>query len=160
MFKLLVLLVIILGIVAVVQLARVYELTATLRKKREEDISYADNRLNAFLMIAFMVAFYISFIWLMVKYGDFLPPSASEHGESIDTLMNINMVIIIAVFFLVNTLLFYFAYKYYYRKDRKAKFFPHDNRLELVWTVIPSVVLAFIIIYGLATWNQITGEAA
>lgn len=160
MFKLLVLLVIILGIVAVLQLARVYELTATLRKKREEDISYADNRLNAFLMIAFMVAFYISFIVLMVKYGDYLPPAASEHGASVDTLMNINLAIIITVFFLVNTLLFYFAFKYYYRKDRKAKFFPHDNRLELIWTVIPSIVLAFIIIYGLATWNDITDEAS
>lgn len=160
MFKLLILLVIILGIIAVLQLARVYELTATLRKKREEDISYADNRLNAFLMIAFMVAFYISFIYLMINYGDFLPPSASAHGEGIDTLMNINMAIIIAVFFIVNTLLFYFSFKYYYRKDRKAKFFPHDNRLELIWTVIPSIVLAFIIIYGLNVWNDITGESS
>jgi cytochrome c oxidase subunit 2 len=96
----------------------------------------------------------------MVKYGDYLPPSASAHGEEVDTLMAVNMVIIITVFFIVNALLFYFAYKYYYRKDRKAKFFPHDNRLELIWTIIPSIVLAFIIIYGLATWNDITGEAS
>ena len=160
MFKLLILLVIILGVIAVLQLARVYELTASLRKKREEEISYADNRLNAFLMMAFMVAFYVSFIWLMFKYGDYLPPSASAHGESVDMLMDINMVIIIAVFFIVNSLLFYFSYKYYYRKDRKAKFIPHDNKLELIWTIIPTIVLAFIIIYGLITWNDITGEAS
>lgn len=160
MFKLLILLVIILGVIAVLQLARVYELTASLRNKREEEISYADNKLNGFLMIAFMVAFYISFIWLMIKYGDYLPPSASAHGEGMDTLMNINMVIIIIVFFVVNTLLFYFPFKYYYRKDRKALFLAHDNKLELIWTVIPTIVLAFIIIYGLATWNEITGEAS
>ncbi len=160
MFKLLILLVIILGVIAVLQLARVYELTAKLRNKREEEISYADNKLNGFLMIAFMVAFYISFIWLMIKYGDYLPPSASAHGEGMDTLMNINMVIIIIVFFVVNTLLFYFPFKYYYRKDRKALFQAHDNKLELIWTVIPTIVLAFLIIYGLATWNEITGEAS
>ena len=148
MFKLLILLVIILGVIAVLQLARVYELTASLRNKREEEISYADNKLNGFLMIAFMVAFYISFIWLMIKYGDYLPPSASAHGEGMDTLMNINMVIIIIVFFVVNTLLFYFPFKYYYRKDRKALFLAHDNKLELIWTVIPTIVLAFIIIYN------------
>lgn len=160
MFKLLIILVIVLGIIAVLQLARVRELTATLSKRREEDISYADNKMNALFMLLFAIGFFVSFIFLMVRYGDYLPPSASAHGEDIDTLMAVNMVIIIAVFFLVNSLLFYFAYKYYYRKDRKAKFFPHDNRLELIWTIIPSIVLAFIIIYGLATWNDITGEAS
>jgi cytochrome c oxidase subunit 2 len=70
------------------------------------------------------------------------------------------MYIIIAVFFLVNTALFLFANKYRYDKTRKAKFFAHDNRLELIWTVIPSIVLAVIIIYGLRTWNEMTGEPA
>lgn len=157
--KLLILLVVVVGIIAVAQLARVYELTAKLRKTREEEISYADNRLNAFLWLVFMVLFYAGVIYLFVVYGDYLPASASEHGEAVDTLMGFNLIIIIAVFFLVNTLLFWFAAKYYYRKDRKAKFFPHDNRLELVWTVIPSLVLAVIIIYGLRTWNDMTGDA-
>ena len=158
--KLLILLVVVVGIVAVAQLARVYELTAKLRKTKEEEISYADNRLNAALWMVFMVLFYAGVIWLFVAYGDYLPTSASAHGESVDTLMGFNLIIIVAVFFVVNTLLFYFASKYYYRKDRKAKFFPHDNRLELVWTVIPSIVLAVIIIYGLRTWNDMTGEAS
>jgi len=70
------------------------------------------------------------------------------------------MAIIFVVFFIVNTLLFWFAAKYYHRADRKARFFAHDNRLELVWTVIPSIVLAVIIAFGLKTWNQMTGEAA
>jgi len=158
--KLLILLVVVVGIIAVAQLARVYELTAKLRKTREEEISYADNRLNAALWIVFMILFYAGVIYLFVAYGDYLPPSASEHGAAVDTLMNFNLIIIVAVFFLVNTALFWFAAKYYYRKDRKAKFFPHDNRLELIWTVIPSIVLAVIIIYGLRTWNDMTGDAA
>ncbi|WP_306641750.1 cytochrome c oxidase subunit II transmembrane domain-containing protein [Sanyastnella coralliicola] len=157
--KLLILLVVIVGIIAVSQLARIYELTSLLRKKREEEISFADNKMNAKMWLVFGVLFFASFIWLMVRYGDYQPPSASAHGEEVDTLMFFNMVIIIIVFFIVNTLLFWFASKYYYRKDRKAKFFPHDNRLELIWTVIPSIVLAVIIIYGLRTWNAMTGEA-
>lgn len=157
--KLLILLVVVVGIIAVAQLARVYELTAKLRKTKEEEISYADNRLNASLWIVFMILFYASVIYLFVAYREYLPPSASEHGEAVDTLMHFNLIIITVVFFLVNTLLFWFAAKYYYRKDRKAKFFPHDNRLELIWTVIPSIVLAVIIIYGLRTWNDMTGDA-
>lgn len=158
--KLLILLVVVVGIIAVAQLARVYELTAKLRKTKEEEISYADNRLNAALWLVFMVLFYAGVIYLFVVYGDYGPPAASAHGASVDTLMNFNLIIIVAVFFLVNTLLFWFAAKYYYRKDRKAMFFPHDNRLELIWTVIPSIVLAVIIIYGLKTWNDMTGDAA
>lgn len=158
--KLLILLVVVIGIIAIAQLAKVYELTAKLRKTREEDISFADNRLNANLFMIFMVVFYASTIFLYIRYGNYLPVSASEHGEGVDSLMGFNIIIITVVFFIVNTMLFYFAAKYYYRKDRKAKFFPHDNRLEMVWTIIPSIVLAVIIIYGLRTWNDMTGEAA
>ncbi|MGA0434029.1 MAG: cytochrome c oxidase subunit II transmembrane domain-containing protein [Flavobacteriales bacterium] len=158
--KLLILLVVVLGLVAAVQLSKVYQLSISLRGKREEDISEADNRLNGGAWLAFMVFFYASFIWLMLRYGSYGTPPASEHGLAVDQLMNFNMAIIFVVFFIVNTLLFWFAAKYYYRADRKARFFAHDNRLELVWTIIPSIVLAIIIAYGLKTWNEMTGEAS
>ncbi|MBF49888.1 MAG: hypothetical protein CL839_04170 [Crocinitomicaceae bacterium] len=158
--KLITLLVVIAGVIALAQLAKVGQLTSLIRNKREEDISAADTRLNGGLFVAFMVAFYASFIWLIIRYGDYNPPAASAHGETYDTLMNFNMYIIMAVFFLVNTALFMFANKYRQDPNRKAKFFAHDNRLELIWTVIPSIVLAVIIIYGLRTWNEMTGEAS
>ena len=158
--KLITLLVVIAGVIALAQLAKVGQLTSLIRNKREEDISAADTRLNGGLFVAFMVAFYASFIWLIIRYGDYNPPAASAHGETYDTLMNFNMYIIMAVFFVVNTVLFLFANKYRQEAGRKAKFFAHDNRLELIWTVIPSIVLAVIIIYGLRTWNEMTGEAS
>lgn len=158
--KLITLLVVIAGVIALAQLAKVGQLTALIRNKKEEDISEADSRLNGSLFVVFMVLFYSSFVWLLVRYGDYAPPSASAHGDAVDTLMSFNMYIIMAVFFLVNTALFLFANKYRYDKTRKAKFFAHDNRLELIWTVIPSIVLAVIIIYGLRTWNEMTGEPA
>ena len=158
--KLITLLVVIAGVIALAQLAKVGQLTSLIRNKKEEEISAADTRLNGSLWIAFMVAFYASFVWLIIRYGDYNPPAASAHGEDYDTLMNFNMYIIIAVFFLVNTALFVFANKYRQDPGRKARFFAHDNRLELIWTVIPSIVLAVIIIYGLRTWNEMTGEPA
>jgi heme/copper-type cytochrome/quinol oxidase subunit 2 len=158
--QLLILLVVIVGIVALGQLAKVYELSSRLSGRREEDISHADTRLNANLWLVFMFGFFASVVYLYVAYGDYAPPPASEHGVQLDWLMSFNIWIITAVFFLVNTLLFVFAWKYAYDKDRKATFFPHDNRLELIWTVIPSIVLAVIIIYGLQTWNVMTGDAS
>jgi cytochrome c oxidase subunit 2 len=74
--------------------------------------------------------------------------------------MNYNLVLVIFLFFVINALIFVFSYKYRYDKNRTALFFPHDNRLELIWTVIPSIVLAVIIIYGLKTWSDMTGPAS
>ena len=158
--QLLILLVVIVGIVALGQLAKVYELSSRLSGRREEDISHADTRLNANLWLVFMFGFFASVVYLYVAYGDYAPPPASVHGVQLDWLMSFNIWIITAVFFLVNAALFVFAWKYAYDKDRKATFFPHDNRLELIWTVIPSIVLAVIIIYGLQTWNAMTGDAS
>ena len=158
--QLLILLVVIVGIVAVGQLAKVYELSSRISGHREEDISHADTRLNANLFLAFVIVFFASTAYLYWAYGDYAPPPASAHGVDLDWLMSFNIWIITAVFVLVNSLLFYFAWKYAYDKNRKATLFPHDNRLELIWTVIPSIVLAVIIIYGLQTWNAMTGDVS
>lgn len=161
MTKLLIVLIVVLAVVALAQLAKVYEITSRMRGKREGEISLADNRMNGKLMMLFMVVFYGFFIWLFFDYKEFfLPVSASEHGVALDELMNFNWLIVIAVFVLTNTLLFFFAFKYYDRPGAKAFYYPHNNKLELIWTVIPAIVLAVIIIYGLRTWNGITDEAS
>lgn len=162
MAKFLIVLIVLLVVVALAQIARVYELSSELRKRREEDVPDADNRINAKLFLVFMVAFFAFFIWLIVAYKDHMTMfqlPASEHGVGIDNLYMFNWVILIIAFFLVQTVLFWFASKYYRKKGVKAHFFPHDNRLELIWTVIPSIVLAVIIIYGLTIWNRITEDA-
>ena len=158
MSKLLIVGVIVLVVLAIAQLTRLYELSRKLSKKREEDISYANNKLHAKLMLVFMFVFFAFYIGLTVMYGDkLLPESASEHGKSIDALMNLNIVIISAVFFLVNGLLFFFASKYYKVEGGKALFQSHNNKLEMIWTIIPTVVLFIIIISGLIVWNDTTG---
>lgn len=157
MNKVLIVLVIILGVLAVGQLTRVYELTRNLSGKREEDVSTKDNRLQGYLMLLFMFLFYGLMIWLMIDYGQevLIHHPASEHGVSIDNLMIFNFIIILFVFFITQTLLFYFAYRYFGKEGRKALFYPENNKLELLWTVVPSIFLAVIIIYGLTTWNRV-----
>lgn len=158
--KLLILFVIVLAIIAIAQLTKVYELSRSLRKNKEEEISAADNKLNANLMLIWMFVFFIGVAWLYASYGDYLPVSASAHGVEVDSLMNVNIWVITIAFVLVNFLLFFFAWKYQYKKGRKARFFAHDNKLEMLWTLVPGVILAFLIVYGLITWNKITGPAS
>jgi cytochrome c oxidase subunit 2 len=160
-FKLVTLLVIVLGVLAVAQLVRLYELSSKLRNRREEDITTRDNKLNANLLLVFMFAFYGMFLYLMSTYGwTGRGDAATKHGAETDWLLNINFGIIILVFFLTNSLLFVFAWKYVKKPGVKAYFYPHNNKLELIWTVVPASVLAVIIILGLKTWNDVTGDSS
>jgi cytochrome c oxidase subunit 2 len=160
MSKLIAIIVIVLGVVALAQLIRVYELSSKLRNAGENEVNNRDNRLNGNLMIVFMILFYLGFIYLMLTYGwTGRGDAASVHGREIDWLLNLNFVIVIIVFFLTNTLLFVFTYKYIRKPGVKAFYFPHDNKLEMIWTVVPAAVLAIIIILGLKSWNSVTDEA-
>ena len=83
-----------------------------------------------------------------------LPPAATEHGLQIDALMDVSMGLILILFFILTPMLFIFAYKYRGSKSRKAFFFSHNNKLEVIWTVVPTIVLTALIIYGLKTWDR------
>lgn len=158
--KLIILLIIVLGVIAIAQLMRVYELSSKLRKTGEQDISDRDNNLNGRMMFIFVILLYVFVIWLMTKYGwTGRGEAASTIGKETDWLLNLNFIIIFAVFFLTNTLLFYFTYKYVRKAGVKAYYFPHNNKLEMIWTVVPACVLAVIIILGLKKWNEATGES-
>jgi len=156
--KLIILLVIVLGAIAVAQLVRIYEISAKLRKNQEHEISSRDNNLNGRLMFGFMLFMFGSFIYLMKAYGwTGRGSAASIEGEEMDWLLNLNFVIIIAIFFFTNFLLFYFTWKYVKKPGVPALYYPHNNKLEMLWTVVPAIVLAVIIILGLQTWSHLTG---
>jgi len=160
-FKLVTLVVIVLGAIAIAQLVRLYEHSSKLRNRREEDIPNRDNKFNGNMMLTFIILLFGGFIWLMATYGyTGRGESASEHGKESDWLLDINFLMVIIIFFVTNFLLFYFAYKYVRKPGVKAYFYPHNNKLELIWTVVPAIVLAFIIILGLRTWNNITADAS
>ena len=156
--KFLIVLVIVLVIVALAQLMKVYELSSKLRNKDEANVTLGETKFNAGMLLVFYLTLMISSTWMFFHYGPRpgLGVSASEHGNDIDFLYDANWIILLTVFYLTQTLLFVFAIKYQKKKGRKAVFFAHSTKLELVWTIIPAVTLAGIIIGGLLVWNKIT----
>ena len=160
MEKLIILIVIILGAIALAQLVRVYELSSKLRKSAEHEVNDKDNHINGLLMYVFMLVTFAGFIYLMLTYGwTGRGEAASTQGVETDWLLNLNFIIIIISYFITNYLLFYFTYKYVRKPGVKAYFYPHNNKLEMIWTIVPAVVLAFIIILGLKSWSKITSPA-
>ena len=85
----------------------------------------------------------------------FLDTPASEHGKDVDNLMGISMALIFFVQTVTQFLLHYFAFKYRGKEGQKALYFADNNKLEAIWTIIPVIVLAGLIMYGLYTWNNI-----
>jgi cytochrome c oxidase subunit II len=158
--NLLVLLAIVLLIVAGHQLLRIIELSRGLKKTKEWQVTDTDNNMMGKAMVWFMVLFFGFFFWQIDRWIDrSLPPASSEHGAKIDTLWDANMYLITVVFLITNFFLFWFAFKYRGNSKNKAVYYTHNNKLEMLWTVIPAVALAFIIIFGLKYWNEIMEES-
>jgi cytochrome c oxidase subunit 2 len=161
MIKFLIYVAIILAVLAVGYLVRVFELAQALKGRKSEEVTEQDNKMMARVMLAMLVFLFGFTIWQLMEYSSLmLPEAASIHGKLTDTLLDFNFAVIWIVFALTQFLLFWFSYKYYGRKNNRATYFPHSNKLEMIWTVIPAIVLAVIIIFGLKTWNKITEPAA
>tara|TARA_Y100000746_G_scaffold153048_1_gene131209 strand:+ start:1546 stop:2520 length:975 start_codon:yes stop_codon:yes gene_type:complete len=155
MTNVLIALVVLLTIAAMVQLVRVNELLSEITNKDTNEVTDEDNNKNGILFLIIGFGFLAFVVWQMITWDHLLlPPASSVHGAEIDTLMKVSMALILVVFFALSPMLFYFAYKYRGRKGNKAYFFAHNNKLEVAWTVIPTIVLTALIIYGLRTWDR------
>ena len=155
MTNLLIFLVLLLTIAAMVQLVRVNELLSEITNKDPNDVTDEDNNKNGILFLIIGFGFLVFVVWQMITWDHLLlPPASSIHGAEIDTLMKVSMALILVVFFALSPMLFYFAYKYRGRKENKAYFFAHNNKLEIFWTVIPTIILTVLIVYGLRTWDR------
>jgi cytochrome c oxidase subunit 2 len=148
----------ILGFLIVFQIAKASEYVAIL--KGEEKTRKESNRINGFLLLAFLVVGLFGVWWCNHTLRDrILGEAASDHGEKVDTMLYITLGVTFFVFVLTQVALFWFSYKYQEKEGQKAYYFPHNNRLELIWTVIPAIVLTVLVGFGLYYWYEITGEA-
>lgn len=161
MTSLIVLLCAILILIVLVQIGKVYELTNVIKGERQ--VLRDNSKWNGWISLVFLVVFLVGVCWsawdyknLMLGYGPH--ESASEHGVLLDNLFNITLVITGIVFILTHIALFWFTYKYRYQEGRKAKFIPHDNRLEIWWTAIPAVVMTVLVVRGLNAWNIVMAD--
>ena len=155
MTTVLILAVLILVAIAIWQMTKIFELSQH-STKNTQVANDTDNKYNGYLMFAFLIFIYWITIFCFWKYGKvLLPEAASEHGQDYDLLMLVSMVVIFIVQVLTQTLLQYFAYKYYGKKGQKALFYADNDRLEFIWTIIPVITLAGLILYGLYTWTNI-----
>jgi cytochrome c oxidase subunit 2 len=157
MTSLLVIIVLVLLAIALWQLTKIFDLTQVGRTVSNSQVANnADNNVQGYLMFGFIACFYVFMIYGLIVWGPLvLDNPASDHGSDVDSLMNITWILIFIVQFITQLLLHYFVFKYRGNKDRKALYFADSNKLELIWSTIPAVVLAVLILYGLYAWTNI-----
>lgn len=155
-----IILILLLGFLITFQIAKASEYVSVMRG--EEKSKSQSNRINGFLLLAFLVLGMLGVYYCNERLsGKILRmgSSASDHGVDVDNMMMITIIITGIVFVITQALLFWFSYKYQASEKRKAFYFPHNNKLEVIWTVIPAIVLTVMVGFGLFYWFRMTGEA-
>ncbi|NQY06818.1 MAG: cytochrome c oxidase subunit II [Flavobacteriaceae bacterium] len=156
MTAILTIIVLVLITIAIWQMVKIFDLSQ-MNADRSQVANDKDNNINGYLMIMFVIFIHVLTVVSFWKWSDvLLPESASEHGVLTDKLLAISFAVIFFVQTITQILLHYFAFKYRGEKGKKALFYADNNKLEIIWTVIPVIVLAGLIISGLFAWNDIT----
>lgn len=153
------LILIVLGLLVITawQISKIFQLSKNKKSDTPGGVNdNRDNRIQGYIMLAFGIAFYGFMIFNFWEYSKLYPPkAASTEGVQLDTLFFTTIIIIMIVQVIMQALLFYYGYRYSGKKGQRAKFFPEHEKLEFAWTIIPVIVLAALIVYGLFTWSDI-----
>ncbi|MFQ3269376.1 MAG: cytochrome c oxidase subunit 2 [Flavobacteriales bacterium] len=157
MTSLLVIIVLFLLAVALWQLTKIFDLTQVGAGMDNSQVaSDKDNNVQGYLMFGFLAFIYIITIYGLYTWGPLvLHTPASAHGAQVDNLMNVTWILIFIVQAFTQLLLYYFTFKYRGKKGQKALYFTDSNKLEAIWSFIPAVILAGLILYGLYAWTDI-----
>jgi cytochrome c oxidase subunit 2 len=149
-------------ILAIVVISKSLKLNKKLSNNESDEDSTVDsaNNSNAIGMLLFWLFGTIAGVWSFLhSQPDFLPQAASSHGAETDQMFWVSMSVVTLAFFATNSILLFFAYKYRYNKNRVATFYPVNHKLEVIWTVIPAIVMAILVFTGWRTWRDITSQA-
>lgn len=147
-----------LGFLITFQIAKASEYVAIMRG--EEKSRKQTNKINAFLLLLFLIMGLIG-VWYCNDQlkGKVLGESASNHGVHIDLMLKISFILTGIVFVITQVALFWFSFKYQESDKRKAYYYPHNNKLEVIWTVIPAITLTILVGFGIYYWFKITSDA-
>jgi cytochrome c oxidase subunit II len=149
---------VVLVLVALLLIFRILTLV-TVAKGSDKKRETTSNKLNAILFVVFFIVGFGLFFWYSnVAKENYLPEPSSEHGKTVDDLFWLTTYIITFVFVVTHVLLFLFPFKYQFKEGTRAHFYPDNNKLELLWTIVPAIVLTVLVFTGLQAWSRITAD--
>ena len=118
------------------------------------------NKISPWMLLLFMILGLAGAFWEFFYHGKYvITEEATAHASEMNTMFNATLFFTGVVFVIVQFVLFYFTFKYRTQPGKKAVYYAHNNRLEIVWTAIPFVTMAVLVLMGMRTWSNITKPA-
>ncbi len=87
-----------------------------------------------------------------------LPENVSTYGQDIDRLFYLIYYITGVAFLLVAGAMVIFLVLYRHREGRRARYTHGNTTLEIIWTIVPAVILVVLSFMSQATWGNIKGH--
>jgi cytochrome c oxidase subunit 2 len=87
------------------------------------------------------------------------PEAATVGAKKIDTLLNFIFYLTAAVFVLTQSVYIYYLVKYRRRPGSKAYYSHGNNKLEIIWTAIPTAIFLGLVIYSNRLWAELHSPA-
>ena len=88
-----------------------------------------------------------------------LPENVSTFGTEIDSLLYLIYYITGAVFILVTVLMVLFLVMYRHREGRRAVYSHGNTAMEIIWTVVPAIILIVLAFMSVSTWSKVKANA-
>ncbi|SKB80166.1 cytochrome c oxidase subunit 2 [Sphingobacterium nematocida] len=142
-------------IIAVIgKIHSVYVLT---RKMNGKHNPLSNNNWQAALLFLFLIVFLAGIYYSYTVWGSWAWRDAvTEHGKEIDQMFIITLAITTFVLVVTHIILLTFTYVYRMRAKRMAYYYPHNDSIERIWTIVPAIVLTVLVLFGFFTWRSIT----
>ncbi len=84
-----------------------------------------------------------------------LPEGVSSYSARIDGMFRLILWITGVVFVIVEAMLLFFLFKYRHREGKKATYTHGNNRIEVIWTIIPALICVVLALLSRRTWADI-----
>jgi len=129
--------------------------------KRDKNEVFKHNsiteKINQIMLPVFMFLWIVLILFELAFHTKYIRgEAASDIGIQIDEMFESTAWVTLIVFVGCQLMLFYFAFIYKSKEGNKALHYSHNDRLEFIWTSIPAVVLAGLVLFGFKTWTKAT----
>lgn len=142
-------------IIAVI--GKIHSIYVLTRKMNGNYDPLANNNLQAYLLFIFLFVFLGGVYYSYAVWGDWSWREAvTLHGKEYDAMFITTLVVTTLVLILTHIVLLTFTFLYRMKAGRKAYFYPHNDTLERIWTIVPAIVLTVLVMFGFFTWRSIT----
>jgi cytochrome c oxidase subunit 2 len=99
------------------------------------------------------------FVVAAIVPGWWLPTNMASYGPRVDHLFYLILAFTGFFFFLTEGLMVYAMWKYVARPGEKSTYTHGSHKLEMLWTIVPALILLFIAFAQVSAWEKIKYEA-